>query len=272
MPSATIVFSPDSLEEIKFTFDKSFQSLWYGQLCDFIDKTNPFNWSAGNSGLVPTVYDNWYLGYSYNKDTWNINTDVFYSITNNDISFLSVPVTDVITLTTPENIAHHSSVGIELASWLSIKQKYDFNFSSAVNYTYINASGLNGTDITKKDYGYNFKFNTDIHLSKKTTATFYVNYFSREVIFTGYNFDYFNSSISFTHKFFDNKLLLTFGANNIFDNLLKHGSYYNYSGFIQNTIKYSSSYLPAYFITLQYKFRQGDRGTKDACGAMKMGK
>jgi len=272
LPSATIVFSPDSLQEIKLTYSKSVQSSWYTQLCDFIDKTNPFNWSVGNSLLVPTAYTNFYLGYSYNKETWNINTDVFYSITNNDVSYLTVPVTDVITITTPENIAHNSNIGVEFSSWLSLKQKYDLNFSSAINHTSIRASDLNGADLKRKDFGYNFKFSADIRLSAKTTGTFYINYFSREVTFSGYNFDYFNSSLSLTHKFFANKLLLTLGVNNIFDNLLKHGDYYDYAGIIINSIKKSSSYLPAYFLTLQYKFRQGDRGTKDAGKAMKTGK
>ena len=66
--------------------------------------------------------------------------------------------------------------------------------------------------------------------------------------------------------------MLTLGVNNIFDDLLKHGNYYNYSGFVQNTIQYSSSYKPTYFITLQYKFRQGDRGTKNSGNQMKNGK
>ena len=271
LPSATIVFSPDSLNEIKFTYSKSIQSLWYEQLCNFIDKSNPYNWSVGNSKLVPTAYNNFYFGYTYNKETWNINTDIFYSITNNDISYLNIPVTDVITETIPENISHNSSVGIELASWVSINKKYDLNFSSALNHTSISSPNLNETNLKEKDFGYNFKFNADIHLSEKTTGTFYINYFSRQIIFTGYNYDYINSSFSLTHKFFENKLMLTLGINNIFDDLLKHGNYYNYSGIIQNTIQYSSSYKPTYFITLQYKFRQGDRGTKES-GNMKTGK
>jgi len=269
LPSATIVFSPDSLQEIKLTYSRSVQSTWYSQLCDFIDKTNPYYWSVGNSGLVPTAYNNFYLGYTYNKETWNVNADVFYSITNNDVSYLLVPVSNVISLSKPENISRNSNVGVELSAWLSLQQKYDFNFSSSLNHTSINASNLNGTDLKKKDFGYNFKLSADIHLSAKTTGTFYVNYFSRETIFTGYNFDYFNSSLSFTHKFFANKLLLTLGVNNLFDNLLRHGTYYNYGVITLNTINKSSSYQPAYFITLQYKFRQGDRGTKNAGAAMK---
>lgn len=270
LPSATIVFSLDSLNEIKFTYSRSIQSVWYNQLCDFIDKQNPRNWSAGNSKLKPTAYNNLFLGYTYNKQKWNFNADIFYSITNNDISYLTIPFNDVISITKPANISHNSSVGIELSSWVSIKEKCDLNFSSTINHTSIETSTLNDNGLKKKDFGFNVKFSSDLFLSQKTTGTFYINYFSREITFEGYKFDYINSSISLTHKFFDNALMLTFGVNNLFDNLIKHGSYYNYSGIIQKTNETSSSYMPNYFITLQYKFRQGDRGTKESGGGMKM--
>ncbi|MBI5540706.1 MAG: TonB-dependent receptor [Bacteroidia bacterium] len=264
LPSATIVFSADSLNEIKFTYSRSIQSVWYNQLCDFIDKQNPRNWSAGNSELKPTAYNNLFLGYTYNKQKWNFNADIFYSVTNNDVSYLTVPYNDIISITTPANISHNSSLGIELSSWVSIKQKCDLNFSSSIKQTYIETSDLADNGLKKKDFGFNAKFSSDFFFNEKTSATFYINYFSREITFEGYNFDYINSSVSLTRKFFESKFLLTLGVNNVFDDFLKHGRYLNYSGFVQNTIENSSSYKPTYFITLQYKFRQGDRGTKDS--------
>lgn len=264
LPSATIVFSPDSLNEIKFTYSRSIQPVWYSELCDFLNKENPRSWYSGNSKLQPAAYNNLYLGYAFNKMTWNINADVFYSMTNNDISYLTIPYNDVISITKPANISHNSSVGIELASWVSIKEKCDLNLSSSINHTYIETSTLDDNGLKKKDFGFNVKFSSDIFFSKKTTGNFYINYFSREITFEGYKYDYINSSISLTHKFFDNKLMLTFGVNNLFDNLVKQGKYYNYGGIIQERIETSSNYRPTYFITLQYKFRQGDRGTKDS--------
>jgi outer membrane receptor for ferrienterochelin and colicin len=264
LPSATLVYALDSSQEIKFTYSKSVQSPWYSQLCDFIDKTNPFNWSVGNSNLIPAAYNNLYLGYLYTKETWNFNADVFYSITNNSISDLTVPVSDVITIATPENIAHNSSIGIELSSWVSLNKKYDFNFSSSINQTYISSLDQNRNELKESNFGYSFKFNTNIHLSDNTTGTFYVNYFSRVITFQGYNYNYINSSLSVIHKFFNKKLLLTAGVNNILNNLVKRGNYYNYGGIDENTTQFSSNYEPTYFITLQYKFKQGDRETKDA--------
>ena len=263
-PSTTIVFSPDSSQEIKLTYTKSIRSLDYNQLCDFVDKTNQFSWSVGNSKLEPTSFNNFYLGYLYNKSTWNFNADLFYSLTNNAISNIVIPISDVITETIPENVAHNSSVGIELSSWISINKKYDFNLSSSINHTKLSAVDFNGNESKESNFGYNFKFNTNIHINDKTSGTFYVNYFSRAITLQGYKFNYVNSSLSLTRKFFDKKLLLTLGINNILNNLAQRGAYYNYAGIIRNTIQNSSIYIPTYFITLQYKFRQGDRETKDS--------
>jgi hypothetical protein len=68
------------------------------------------------------------------------------------------------------------------------------------------------------------------------------------------------------HKFFNKKLLLTLGINNFLNNLVQRGSYYYYGGIKENTKQLSSTYEPTYFITLQYKFKQGDRETKDQSG------
>jgi hypothetical protein len=265
-PSATIVFSADSAEEIKFTYSKNVQSFWFNQLCNFIGKSNPYNWSVGNSALVPTAYNNLYLGYLYHKETWNFNTDVFYSITNNDVSNLTIPVSDIITITKPENVAHNSSLGVELSSWVSIYKKFDLNLSSSINQTYISSVDYYGIESKEKNFGYSFKFNTNIHISDKTTGTFYMNYFSRVITFEGYNYNYINSSISLTQKLLNKKLLLTIGVNNIFNNLAKRGRYYSYAGIQENTSQYSDMYVPTYFITLQYKFKQGDRETKEQAG------
>ena len=263
LPSATIVYSLDSLNEIKLTYSKSAESVWFSQLCDFIEKQNPRNWSSGNSSLKPTLYNNITLGFTHSKQKWNINADIFFSNTNNEVSYLTIPINDIISITTPANISKKNSLGIDLSSWVSIKEKCDINFSSSINHTLIESSQLADNGLKKKEFGYNMKLSTEIIINQKTSGTFYVNYFSREITFEGYNFDYFNSSVSLTRKFFNDKFLITLGVNNIFDDIIKHGNYSNYSGIIVETITKSSDYYPTYFATLKYIFKQGDRGTKN---------
>lgn len=270
LPLATISYSLDSMQDLKLTFARTSQVPF--NLCDFIDKQNPRNWTSGNSKLKSVNFNNLYFGYSLNKETWNVSAEAFYSLTNNEIYDVQYPYSAVVILTMPENIAKKSSLGIDLSSWISLKNKYDFNFSSSIYHSSIDAStliekinemGLNENNLTSKDFGYNIKFSTDIKFNLKTSGMFYVNYYSREITFEGYKYGYFNSSINITRKFFNNKLLLTIGINNLLDDIVKHGEYSNYLEIKKTTTEISNTFKRTYFITLLYKFRQGDRDTKD---------
>ncbi|HPG73797.1 MAG TPA: TonB-dependent receptor, partial [Bacteroidales bacterium] len=262
-PSATIIYSADSLNDFKISYSHSVQTPYYTQVCDFVNKQNPYSWNVGNPALEPVNYHNFFIGYTLNKNIWNVNIDVFYSLTRNDISYLTLPVTETIWISMPENIGKNTSTGIDVSAYASIKSKIDLNFSSRIYHTNIKADNLS-ENVDKKDFGYQLKLGTDIRFNRKTSATVYVNYVSREIRIDGYSFGYFDSSASFTRKFFDNNLMCTIGVSNILNNLTKHGDYTEYAGIIWNTLNSGSKYQPMIFASLQYKFRQGDRGTQNA--------
>jgi len=262
-PSATIIYSADSLNDFKISYSHSVQTPYYTQVCDFVNKQNPYSWNVGNPALEPVNYHNFFIGYTLNKNIWNVNIDVFYSLTRNDISYLTLPVTETIWISMPENIGKNTSTGIDVSAYASIKSKIDLNFSSRIYHTNIKADNLS-ENVDKKDFGYQLKLSTDIRFNRKTSATVYVNYVSREIRIDGYSFGYFDSSASFTRKFFGNNLMCTIGISNILNNLMKHGDYTEYAGIVWNTLNFGSKYKPMVFASLQYKFRQGDRGTQNA--------
>lgn len=262
-PSATIIYSADSLNDIKLTYSRNVEAPYYNQISSYIDKQDPRNWSSGNPDLKPIVYHNIYLGWQLNKLTWNINTDLFYSLTTNEVSYLTLPVNEVVYLTIPQNIAHKSSLGADISAWTSIKNKVDLNFSSSIFHTLIDAENLN-ENLKKKSFGYSLKLSSDIRFAKRTSANVYINYYSREITVDGYSYGYFDSSVSLTQKFFRNSLMLTVGVNSLLNDLLKHGSYTEYGGFQYYSYTYSATYKPTYFVSVKYNFRQGDRGTQNA--------
>lgn len=274
LPSVTISFMIDSLQNIKLTYTRSITSPNYSyfDLCNFINRSNPRNWSQGNPDLKAISLHNIYLGYTYSKEKFNFSTETFFSLTNNDLFYVNYPYSSTIWLTIPENIARNSSLGVDFDSWVMLNETIDFAVSSSLSHTYINASslssqlqalGLSDNNLKKKDFGFNVKFNTNVRLNPSLSGMLYVNYFSREITFEGYSYGYINSSASLTKRCFNDKLLLTVGVNNLFDNFLNHGSYMDYAGVTQTTLQGSSDFKRNYFISLQYKFKQGDRGTKD---------
>ncbi len=153
-----------------------------------------------------------------------------------------------------------------------INKNIDFTLSSRLFKTSIDAGSLitqpgiaelNSSRLKNENFGFNVQFNTDITFNSKLSGMIYVNYFSRNISIDGYTFDYINSSMSFTQKFLKNKLKLTCGIRNLFDDFIKHGNYTDYLGIIQTTIENAINYKRTFFITMQYKFRQEDRETRD---------
>ncbi|MDP4202023.1 MAG: TonB-dependent receptor [Bacteroidota bacterium] len=272
LPSVTISFALDSIQAIKLTYAQSINAPDYFYLCNFVDKSNPRSWRTGNSLLDPVRLQNLYLGYTFSKEKWNLSAETFFSLTDNEIYTVSYPYSSTVWLNIPDNLAKRSSIGIDFSSWLMLNKSMDFSLSSSLLHTFIDASslnnrfqelGLNKMDLKKKSFGFNVKCSMNLRFNPTTSGMLYINYFSREITFEGYNYGYINSSASLTKKFANNKLFLTIGIHNLLDDLVIHGGYINYAGLTATAKQESSNYRRNYFISLQYKIKQGDRGTRD---------
>jgi len=271
LPSATIMFTIDSLQDLKLSYSRTARAPWYSQLNPILFKRNPYSWSQGNPDLKPIIHNNAYLGYSLNKPMWNLSADLFYSQTNNDVAYLQIPISESIHLSTPENYAYNSRLGIDLGGYLSIKGKYNFNLSGSFYHSEIDSGnlsdaledlGITPENVKQKNFGYHIKLSTDVSFSQNTSAMFYVNYTSREYSLSGYNFDQISSSINVTQRFFDRRLTLSIGINNLLNDLMPRGSYYDYmnQNYTEN-ILYSTQTERMLFVSLRYRFNKGDRET-----------
>lgn len=272
LPTLTVSYTIDSIQEMKFTYSKTSEAPMYTDMCNFIDRSDPRNWIIGNSELNPVVYHNLYLSYSYNRDNLNLSTEGFFNITNNFTNWTTYPYSNIIYITTPINIATKSTLGIDLTAWYQPVKKIDFSLSSSLSHSYLDASFINSqlpnalkinADVKRTDLKFDVKFNTNVQFCPSLNAMLFVNYISREITLEGYNYGYINSTASVTKKMFSDNLLITLGIHNIFDDLLKHGNEENYAGLIEKTLQTSTDYNRNFFISIQYKFKQGDRGTKD---------
>ncbi len=271
LPSATCMFTIDSLQDVKLSFSRTARAPWYSQLNPILFKRNPFSWSQGNPNLESVIHNNVYLGYSLNKPMWNFSAELFYSQTNNDVAYLEIPVSESVHLSMPDNYAYNSRLGVDLSGYYSIKGKYNFSLSGSLYHSELDSgdlsdalasSGIQPENVTKKNFGYNVKLSTDVSIAKNTSAMFYVNYTSQEYNVEGYEFDRLSSSISLTQRFFSRKLTVSLGANNILNSLLPRGSYTNYLGYeYTDNVIYSTEMQPMIYLSVNYRFNQGDRNT-----------
>ena len=271
LPSATIAFSLSDKAEIKLSLSKTTSMPYFRQLSDYIDKQYLYNWSSGNSELKPVDFYSIYLGYTFNKQNLNATAECFFNYTDNEVANVSIPLTSLLVLTEPENSSKISNTGIDLSVWYMVNSKLNFSLSSSIFHTYYNTNSLSKTakyynlpvgNYAKRQFGYTIKYNMEYKI-KQIYAMFYVNYSAKELTFDGYDKALINSSFNVSRKFYNNKLRITIGLNTIFDDLVEHGSYSNNFGVTENTKITGSRYSRIYSFSIQYNFRQGDRGTKD---------
>ncbi|MEG2177679.1 MAG: TonB-dependent receptor [Bacteroidales bacterium] len=271
LPSITIAYAVTNSSEVKLTLSKTADLPYFLQLSDYIDKNDLYSWRSGNSTLQTVDFYSVYLGYALSKEKLNISAECFFNYTNNDIVSVSIPLSSLITLSKPENISQNTNTGVDLSMWYMLNKNFNFSFSASLFHSYYNLESLKNIaleyelpieNLIRQQFGYYLKYSMEFNI-KGFYAMFYINYFGKELTFDGYDKGYLNSSLSVSKKFFENKLRITLGMNNLFDALIEHGSYSSNFGSTSITNVSGYQYSPNYFFSIQYNFLSGDRGTKD---------
>ena len=271
LPSATIAFSINDKEEIKLSLSKTTEMPYFNQLSDYIDRNNLYYWSSGNSELKPVDFYSIYLGYTFNKENLNASAECFFNYTDNQVAYISIPLSSLLVLTQPKNTSKVSNTGIDLSFWYMVNRKLNFSLSSSIFHKYYNSNSLANTaenynlpvdSYTQRQLGYNIKYNMEYNINK-VYAMFYIDYSAKQLTFDGYHKASINSSINLSRKFYNNKLRVTIGLNNLFNELVENGYYSSNFGVTDNTKITGSWYSRIYSFSVHYNFRQGDRGTRD---------
>jgi len=200
-----------------------------------------------------------------------MSAEIFYNQTDNAITYISFPISELIYFSKPENIAFENRIGFDFSTYFSIKSKLNLNFSSSIYHSKIDADGiqqqLDSTvftfdDIIRKNFGYNAKLNATYRITKSTSAMAFMQYQSLETSLKGYENPKLNSYISLTQFFFKRKLQLSFSVNNLINDLIERKTYNNYYGVERTSItSYSTNYNRIYSLSIKYIFRYGDRNT-----------
>ncbi len=272
LPSGNLKFTIDSMQDLKISYSRSVKMPYSSYLSGFVSKRNPYSWRTGNPDLDPADYNNVYLGYGFNKPLWNVSADVFFSQTNNEISYISYPMDEIITLSMPENIAYQSRLGIDLSAYAAMfKGKCSLTFSSSFYHSHIDATSLSESmveqgvpveEIVKNNYGYNAKMHASIKIFANTSGSVNIGYNSREVEFDGYDYPDVDAGLSIVQHLFERSLMISISGRNLLGSVMKHGGYSDYAGIeTEREVYYSLWDYPVFSFSIRYRFRQGDRQT-----------
>lgn len=274
LPSATISFEINKLQELKISLSQTTDFPYFYQLSDYVDKVSPFYWYSGNSEIKPVDFYSIYCGYTLTKEKWNASVDAFLNYTNNEVSSVQYPLSSLLYISKPSNITQKTNIGIDLSTWIMANKSVNISISSSIFHVEYNTQDLANsaaeynlsiTKIAKRAFGYSVKCNLEYRF-KSYYAMLYLNYYSRQITFDGYKFNRLNSSFNISKRFFKNKLRLGLGGSNIFDNLFKHGSYSDNFGIVSEVQELNTNYKPLFYLSVRYSFRYGDRGTQNLSG------
>lgn len=271
LPSLTISFSFNKESDLKLSLAKTSSLPYFLELCDYVDKNNPYLWNTGNSFIKPIDYYSAYLGYTLTKDNLNFSGEFFFNYTNNEVSTLSIPISSLINLSKPENISGSSNTGFDVSCWYKFNTNLNISLSASLFSNFFDTKSLEATASSynlalssnkSHEAGYYFKYVMEYRV-KSYYAMLYINYYGKEGTYNGYTKAYLNSSLNLSKKFLNNKFRVTIGLNNILDDLIDHGSYSNNFGEPSNSNVNGSRYKRTFYFSLQFNLAQGDRGTKD---------
>ncbi len=272
LPSFTFAYSINEKQDIKLTLSKTAEMPYFNDLCDFIDKKNIYYWQSGNSGLLPTDFYSVYLGYNYNTEKLNASVECFYNYTDNHSETVSIPVSSLIYISKPMNVAIKKNFGVDLAFWYKARQNLSFSLSSSIFNNYYNIKSL--TDLAQEfelpfvnyehsQYGYYIKGNIDYRIKNTYYLSFYARYNSKLITYNGYYKPWLNSSAYVSRYFLKNKLFVSLGVSNVFDEMIVRGLNSEIFG-VKTDYQYSgSAYKRTFYFSLRYNILHGDRGTRD---------
>lgn len=259
IPSISINRKFKDMSSINFGFTSRIQRPGIYQLNPFVDRSNPNFETSGNPDLKPTVGQSIEVNYSRFKKA-NLNIGLRTMLFNN----LVMPrvVTDPVT-----NITRSSFGNTGSGTLMGLNVNINYPFSPKLrgqlgvmgNYGIVKGE-INGV-VLKKQGLMRRAFTSFTYRPTKTwQASASVNYNGPNLSLQGTSNSFVFSSLSVNKDLFNNKLSVSFAANNAFDKYRKVINYTNGPNFTQES--YNQNYQRNFTASLNYRFGKLKDGIK----------
>jgi ferric enterobactin receptor len=234
---------------INFGFTSRIQRPGINQLNPFVDRSNPNFTSSGNPDLKAMKGHSIEVSYSrFKKLAVNIG---IRALRGTNIIMPSAITVGTVTQNSFANTGTATLIG------LNINLNYPFNnklrgvLGAMANYGMVTAE-INGIELEKKGLMRRAFTSLTYRPSKTWQASGSVNYNGPNLSIQGTSNSFVFYSFSVNKDFLDNKLSLSFAANNAFSKYRDNIRYINGTGFTQEN--YSQNYQRNFTTSLNYRF------------------
>ncbi|RYG16850.1 MAG: TonB-dependent receptor [Chitinophagaceae bacterium] len=251
IPSISINRKFKNMSSLNFGYTSRIQRPGINQLNPFVDRSNPNFESSGNPDLKPMSGQNLELTYSTFK-----KLSLTIGLRGNFIDNLIMPrvVTDPVTNITRTSFGNTGNASI-LGGQVNVN--YPFNpklrlaVSGMAGYGRVNGE-INGVMLRKKGVMRRAFTSLTYRPTKTWQATGSVNYQGPNLTLQGTSNSFVSTSFSVSKDLLDNKISLSFAANNAFNKYREAINYTSGPNFTQET--YNQNYQRNFTASVNYRF------------------
>ncbi|WP_316783942.1 outer membrane beta-barrel protein [Pedobacter frigiditerrae] len=251
IPSISVNRKFKNNSSINFGFTSRIQRPGINQLNPFVDRSNPNFESSGNPDLKPMIGQSFEATYSrFKKATLNIGFRAII-IDNLIMPQVSTDLSTNITRTSFANTGGAKLLGLNVNVNYPFTPKLRAALGAMANYGMVHGE-VNGVEIDKKGLMRKAFTSLTYRASKTLQATGSFNYNGPNLSLQGTSNSFVASSFSVNKDFFNNKLTVSFAANNAFSKYRKAINYTTGPNFTQES--YNQNYQRNFTTSINYRF------------------
>lgn len=249
-PTANLMFHPTADGSWKLSYGKRINRPGLGQLNPFIDITDAFNPHSGNPNLKPEIIHTGELGYSLEKNSFTLTSNLFYRHSINTIRSFFQDLGNGVVLNKPMNIGTADSYGWENVLTAKPTTYYDLNASLSLFEQKYNATNID-IEAIQNSFNWYGKLINNFVIGKGGKLQVIGNYTSATTTPQGRTIPIYFADLAFQQKFGKGNARLGLTVVDIF-NTLKSGSKLYTTDF--NSFRNSKADTRAVMLTFAYSF------------------
>jgi ferric enterobactin receptor len=249
IPSVSLMRRFKNQSSINFGFTSRIQRPGINQLNPFEDRSNPNFVSVGNPDLKPMKGNSFEVNYSsFKKVNININARAMFF---DNVIMPRVTTAQNITRTSYGNTGDATLMGLGINVGYPINPKWRVNLNAMGNYGIVSGE-VNGVLLKKRGLMRRAMTAVSYRPTKDWQAAASINYNGPNLSLQGTSNTFVFYSFSANKDFLNNKLTLSFAANNLFNKYRKAINYTNGTDFTQES--FNQNYQRGFTTSLNYRF------------------
>jgi len=260
-PSIVVSHQLDESQSIKASYSHRIERPDYDELNPFINRSDPYNISAGNPALRPELGNNFEIGYSKSfKDGASLNVTAFHRRNGDDIksytdfyaSYMEGDMTyENVTYTSRINTGGETKVGANIYASVPLTSKLTLRSNVLISRKSI-VFDYHGLNQNNAGMEYRMNLNVAYQFPKDLSAEVFGNYNTPKVGIQGTNAAFLFYTLAVRKQFMAKRASIGLSATDPFNQYINQGSVISQAGNRQ----YTARRVPyrSFGITFSYKF------------------